>query len=116
LKGSKGVNIMLKKKIGKRIEKIRLEMNLTKEALAKELGISGQYLGIVEKGQSALSYEKLEKLCNITGYSSDYILFGKGNKVLKNTEELLKDISIEQIEESYEIIKRLVVFIKNNNH
>lgn len=107
-------DLELKMRIGKRIEKIRKEMNLTKESFAKMLGVSGQYLGIVEKGESALSYEKLKKLCEISGYSADYILFGKDNKISKETENLLAEFSNYQIEEACEIIKKIAVFIKNS--
>ena len=89
-------------------------MNLTKESLAKQIGISGQHLGIVEKGESTLSYEKLEKLCIISGYSSDYILFGRDNKVLKDTKMLLNIYSDIEIEEACDIIKQLAIFIRNN--
>ena len=105
-------DVNLKIKIGKRIEKIRKEMNLTKEGLAKEWGITGQYLGIVEKGESSLSYEKLKKLCDISGYSSDYILFGKHISIDKETDVLLKDFSEDEFEEACEIIKKIVSFIK----
>jgi len=108
-------DLELKKKIGKRIENIRKEMNLTKESLAKMLGVTGQYLGIVEKGESALSYEKLMKLCEISKCSADYILFGKDNKISKQTEDLLSEFSDYQIEEACEIIKKIALFIKNSN-
>lgn len=55
--------IDLKKEIGRRIELVRKELSLTKEKFAKNIGITPQYLGVIEKGDSALSYDKLEKLC-----------------------------------------------------
>lgn len=54
----------MKKEIGKRVESIRKEMNMTKEKFVKAIGISGQYLGIVEKGGSNLSYDKLKNYVN----------------------------------------------------
>lgn len=50
---------MLKEEIGKRIKNIRLDMNLSKQDFAKLLGISGQYLGMVERGNGSLSFDKL---------------------------------------------------------
>ena len=41
---------MLKKEIGLRIKYIRETKANTKEKLAKMLGVSGQYLGMVEHG------------------------------------------------------------------
>ena len=51
----------MKEEVGKRIEGIRKELKLTKEKFAKKIGVSGQFLGMVEKGKSSLSYEKLER-------------------------------------------------------
>ena len=79
----------MKKEIGQRIRKIRESMCLTKEAFAKEIGITGQYLGLIEHGQNYLSIEKLKILCDFTGLSADYILFGKDLNVIKSTKEML---------------------------
>ncbi len=103
---------VLKVEIGKRVEKIRKEMNKTKEKLSRELGITPQYLGIVEKGDSALSYSKLKKLCEISGYSSDYILFGKDIKIEEKTKMLLDEFSYEEIQNACETIKQIAIFIK----
>ena len=48
------------KEIGLRIKNIRESMNMSKEKFAKQLGISGQYLGIVEKGNSCLADQNLQ--------------------------------------------------------
>ena len=44
----------MKEEIGLRIKNIRESMNMSKEEFSKLLGISGQYLGIVERGGSYL--------------------------------------------------------------
>ena len=102
----------IKLEIGKRIKEIRLEMNITKEKFANELGITPQYLGIIEKGGSALSYEKLKRVCEISGYSSDYILFGKDVNIQEKTETLLQEFSYEEIQRACETIKQIAIFIK----
>ena len=104
--------LKLKQEVGKRIEHIRLEMNKTKEKLAKELGITPQYLGIIEKGKSSLSYSKLNKLCKISGYSSDYILFGKDIQMEAKTKSLLEEFTYEEIQNACETIKQIAVFMK----
>lgn len=105
----------MKEEVGKRIELIRKEMKMTKEKFAKSLGISGQYLGIVEKGGSSLSYDKLKKLCNLSGYSADYILFGKDKDVIKKTKKELEGFTDKQIQDVCKIITQVAIFIKNNN-
>lgn len=103
----------MKEEIGKRIKNIREEMGLTKEAFAKALGISGQYLGIVERGGSYLSIDKLKLLCDFTGLSSDYILFGKDSNLVNNTKKILSNFTVEQIQSGCDLLKDLAVFIKN---
>lgn len=103
----------MKEKIGLRIKTIRENLNLSKEDLAKMLGISGQYLGMIEKGKNYISIEKLKILCDITNHSSDYILFGKDDELPNNTKILLQDFTNEQIENACTMLKDLAFFIKN---
>ena len=104
----------MKEEIGKRIENIRKEMKMTKEKFEKEIGISVQYLGIVEKGRSSLAYDKLKKLCDISGYSSDYILFGIDKNLGKKTKNILSDYTDEQIIEACKMLSKIGIFIKNS--
>lgn len=107
-------NSELIKEIGERIRNIRNEMNMTKDSLAKEMGVTGQFLGVVESGRSAISYEKLKKLCEISGYSADYILFGKDMQILNETKALFLEFNEEQVEDACEILKRMAKIIKRN--
>lgn len=102
----------MKEEIGKRIRYIRENMGMTKESFAKLLGISGQYLGVVEHGKSYLSIEKLKILCDLTGLSADYILFGKDNNAFSNTQELLSKFSDKQIQLGCETLQKLALFMK----
>lgn len=104
----------MKKEIGERIRNIREEMGLTKEAFAKSLGISGQYLGIVERGESCLSVNKLKVLCDLTGLSADYILFGKDETIVDKTKETLVNFTPNQIQTGCELLQKLAYFIKEN--
>ena len=105
----------LLKEMGERIRIIRSEMNLSKDALGKKIGVTGQFLGVVENGKSTMSYEKLKRLCDISGYTSDYILFGRKSEMLDETRELLKDFSGEQIQAVCEIIKKMVIVVGKEN-
>lgn len=105
----------MRAEMGKRIERIRKEMDLNKEQFAEQLGISGQFLGVVEKGKSCLSYEKLQKLCDISGYTSDYILFGKEDYIKRNAQLLLNEVNEKQIQDACTILSKIAIFIKNNN-
>lgn len=102
----------MKEEIGKRIKQIREDMGMTKEKFAKLLGISGQYLGVVEHGKSYLSIEKLKILCDLTNLSSDYILFGKDSHIVSNTQKTLSEFSNEQIEVGCEVLQKLALLLK----
>lgn len=103
----------MKEEIGRRIKNVREEMNMNKEHLAKLLGISGQYLGMVERGKCCLSVEKLKILCDITNLSADYILFGKDKNVRKNSKKMLSEFSDEQIINACTTLKDFALLIKN---
>lgn len=102
----------MKEEVGKRIRQIREDMGMTKEKFAKLLGISGQYLGVVEHGKSYLSIEKLKILCDLTNLSADYILFGKDTHIISNTQKALSEFSTEQISVGCEMLQKLALFLK----
>lgn len=103
----------MKEEIGKRIKKIREEMNMNKECFAKKLGISGQYLGMVERGQCFLSIEKLRKLCDMTNLSADFILFGKNENLTSEIQNELSKYTEDQIEVACNTLKNIAILIKN---
>lgn len=102
----------MKREIGKRIQEIRQSMNLTKEAFAKEIGITGQYLGLIEHGKNYISVEKLKVLCDFTNTTADYILFGKNPNIIAETKNMLYEFSDEQLNAACESLKNLALFIK----
>lgn len=104
---------MLKTEIGLRIKNIRESMRLSKEKLAKQLGVSGQYLGMVEHGKGCLSIEKIEKLCEITDLSADYILFGKDYSIPASAQKALNEYSEEQIKSGCELLEKFAMFMKS---
>ena len=84
---------------GKRIKYIREnELHMNKTQLAKEIGISSQFLGLVEEGRGNLVYRSIKKLRDISGYSADYILFGIDDHVINKTQRLLESYTNEEIE------------------
>ena len=99
---------------GKRIKYIREnELHMTKSRLAKEIGISGQFLGLVEEGKGSLVYKNIKKLREISGHSADYILFGLDDTIVNKIQKYLEDFSEEQLIAAFDIIKDLVLFMKS---
>ena len=57
---------------GKRIKNIREnELHMNKTQLAKEIGVSSQFVGLVEEGKGNLVYRSIKKLRNLSGHSAD---------------------------------------------
>ena len=99
---------------GKRIKHIREnELHMNKTQLAKEIGVSGQFLGLVEEGKGNLVYKSIKKLKDLSGHSSDYILYGLDDSIISKTQECLENYSESQIKNVLETIKDITIFIKN---
>ena len=92
---------------GKRIKYIREnELHMNKTQLAKEIGISGQFLGLVEDGKGNLVYRSIKKLRHLSGHSADY-------DAINETKELLNNYSDSQIVDAINIIKSIALSIKS---
>lgn len=99
---------------GKRIKAIREnELHMNKTQLAREIGISGQFLGLVEDGKGNLVYKSIKKLRDLSGHSADYILYGLDDSVIQETKKCLEKYSETQIMNTVEILKEIALFIKN---
>ena len=99
---------------GKRIKYIREnELHMNKTQLAKEIGISSQFLGLVEEGRGNLVYRSIRKLRDLSGHSADYILYGFDDTVINKTKELLNVYSDKEIVKAINVLKDIAIFIKN---
>lgn len=97
---------------GKRIKYIREnELKMPKTKLAKEIGVSGQFLGLVEDGKGNLVYRSIKKLRDLSGHSADYILYGLDDTIITKTKFLLEQYDEEKIIKGIEILKNFVSFL-----
>lgn len=100
---------------GQRIKYIReKELHMSKTELAEKIGTSSQFLGLVEDGKGNLVYYSLKKLREVSGHSTDYILFGVDDSSINTTKQLLQDYNEEEISGALDVIKKLSLFIKKN--
>lgn len=98
---------------GKRIKEIREnELHMNKTQLAKEIGVSSQFLGLVEEGKGNLVYKSIKKLRDLSGHSADYILYGLDDAIINTTKKLLEQYSESEIINAIKIIKDITLFIK----
>jgi transcriptional regulator with XRE-family HTH domain len=67
---------MLNSEIGKRIRKVRSEMNMTMNDFAEFIDISSSFLSDVELGKRGISADNIVKICSKCNISCDYLLMG----------------------------------------
>ncbi len=103
---------MSKIEIGARIKDLRESMGMSKESLSKILGVTGQYLGMVERGKGSLSPDKLNILCKLSGKSADYILFGRDCNLPDNIKTILETYTDDQLEYGCRALEELAMFLK----
>lgn len=101
--------------VGERIEKLRRKHKLSQNQFGKMIGISGQYLGLVEKGTHGLSVGSIVNICDKTGVSADYLLFGAIDLLEDPITDILSDLSHEQINIALDIIKQVAQFVNTED-
>ena len=100
---------------GLRIKHIReKELKLKKTELGKKIGVSGQFIGLVEEGKGNLMYKSLKKLRDLSGHSSDYILYGLDDDILQETRKCLTRYSEQQLILAFDTIKEIALLLKND--
>ena len=105
-----------KQAIGQRVEEIRSDLGMSKKNFGEMIGVSGQYIGAVEKGKSGFSVDMIMNICEQTGLSADYLLFGIDDPIQKiGTYRSLSDLSLEQIQTAFDVIKRVAEFVKSDD-
>ncbi|MBR6505109.1 MAG: helix-turn-helix transcriptional regulator [Clostridia bacterium] len=103
------------KERGERIRHIREnELKMNKTEFGKHLGISGQFVGLVEAGKGNLVYKSVKKLKELSGHSADYILFGLDDTIIKETKKGLERYSEDEIKQAINTIKEIALFLKKN--
>ena len=109
----KGVGSMLSKKIAIRIKELRLQKNMTQEALAELAGLDLSYLGKIERGQiENIKIEPLDKI--IKGLNIDYPSFFSFEKDDNDISEIIHDItSLNKREDIIRVFKQIILLSKN---
>jgi len=99
--------------VGQRIRQLRKEYNLSRAQFGNMIGVSGQYIGQIERDSHAISGTTIAKICSATGVSSDYILFGAASPV--STAAALDGLSEEQIRIAFDMLGRLAQLVNTTN-
>ena len=69
----------LRNDFGKRLRKIRRNQDLTQAQLAETIGVTMEFVSLLERGQTSPSFDTLEKLAKALGVSvSELFQFPEG--------------------------------------
>lgn len=97
------------KDIGKRIRELRQKNNISQKLLAEKICLTEAHISKIENGKTMLSVQSLIDITNALETTTDYILFDNVIKLKvllnKEIEELLKDLTQEQLKIIIEMIK-----------
>ena len=98
---------------GKRIKYIREnELHMNKTQLAKKIGVSSQFLGLVEEGKGNLVYKSIKKLRDLSNHSADYILYGLDDTIINETKRILNNYTEKEIHKAIELLNEIAIFIR----
>ena len=95
--------------VGNRIRSIREGLHMTRNVFSENINISESYLTQLELGNKSLGMNTLIAICDYTGWSADYILFGDetNNKLNKKVIHMLNNLSPHSLQLSYDIIRSI---------
>lgn len=95
--------------VGKRLRRIRTQLELTREQFAEQVSISPQFLAEIENGKKGMSADTLFKICTRFDLSADYLLLGKisSTELLDPIQQSLSNFSEPYIELTQDIIKAI---------
>jgi transcriptional regulator with XRE-family HTH domain len=80
-------NKAIQKIVGEHIREYRLKNHMTLDTLAKFLGITQGFLGLIERGKRGLSFKNLLKLADIFNVSVDTFFEETDNKAPETFDE-----------------------------
>jgi len=104
---------MWEQQVGERIVRLRKEQRLSRTEFGKLTGLSGRYIGNIERGSYSITVAAIKKICSVFGVSSDYIIFGSIDQTAAI--EALYGISPEQIQVTLEIAMQVAKFLSTKN-
>jgi transcriptional regulator with XRE-family HTH domain len=103
---------MLECQIGERIKQLRIERNLSRAELGTLVGVTARCIGSMERGSNKITAATIVRLCEKTGVSADYVLFGTRNHLTAFSN--LYGFTREQAQLTLDIVMRAIEFLKTS--
>ena len=100
---------MWKQQVGARVRQLRREQKLTRTELGELIGKSDQYVGKIERGALIITGDVINRLCDKTGVSADFILRGTVDPLA--TVASLRGLSHDQVQVTLDIASEIIKFL-----
>lgn len=102
------------KSMGLRISRRRKSLRIQQNTMAKEIGISNNYLSGIERGREKPSLDILVKICNVLQITPDYLIMGTmhSSNVPQDIVDGLRLCSTEDVGLVWDLIQ---IMIKRRN-
>lgn len=100
-------------KIGVRIRKMREEtFRESRLVFAERCGLSENHLGKLERGEILISVKTLDKICEKSGASTDYILYGKTDETKSTSRNAIEHFLDTSSEKEIDIYLKFISLMK----
>lgn len=95
--------------VGNRIRNIREGLHMSRNTFSEKVDISESYLAQLELGNKSIGMNALLSICEYTGCSSDYLLFGKeeNNETCKKIIRIVNHLPENSLNLSYEVLRSI---------
>lgn len=104
---------MWDRQIGERVGQLRRQRKLTRAEFGEMIGLSEQYVGRIERGSRIITVAAISKICNVTGVTADYLIFGTEDPISKIA--LLYGLSRDQVQITLDIAMKVFEFLSTEN-
>ena len=73
--------------VNERIKALRKELKMSQDVFAEKLGLTKNYISLVENGNRNLSEQSIKVLCSILNVNEEWLLTGNGKMFKSRTRE-----------------------------
>ena len=75
--------------VKERIKTLRKELGLSQDAFAEKLGLTKNYISLVENGNRNLSEQSIKVLCSTLDVNEEWLRTGKGEMFIEKSKDIL---------------------------
>ena len=93
--------------VNERIKALRKELKMSQDVVAEKLGLTKNYISLVENGNRKLSEQSIKVLCSILNVNEEWLRTGNGEMFIpKSKEQLFSELLGEAVKADENDFKR----------